>query len=76
MEKRGVWKFKLKLTFFDNYSRYFFPEAKNIRTKGLKYSLQNEHLTFGEKIGTRNIAIENKVEISFKTGELFIFINH
>ena len=90
------WNKKLKLIFFDNYSRYFladkkteitncnqktislvpFTEAKNITTKGLLYSLKNENLTFGKRIGTRNKAIENKVEISFKTGELFIFINH
>jgi thiamine pyrophosphokinase len=90
------WKEKLKLTFFDNYSRYFladknteitnskekiislvpFPEATNIITKGLQYPLKNEALTFGQRIGTRNKAIINKVEISFKTGELFIFINH
>jgi len=53
-----------------------FPEAKNISTKGLQYSLNDENLTFGQRIGTRNKAIKNKVEISFKTGELFIFINH
>ena len=53
-----------------------FPEAKNINTKGLQYSLNDENLTFGQRIGTRNKAIKNKVEISFKTGELFIFINH
>ncbi len=90
------WKEKLKLTFFDNHSRYLladkstiisncknkiislipFPEAKNIYTKGLKYLLNNEDLTFGERIGTRNIATANKVEISFKSGEIFIFINH
>ncbi|KGL61905.1 thiamine diphosphokinase [Polaribacter sp. Hel1_85] len=90
------WKSKLKLTFFDNYSRYFladnkteilhcnqkiislvpFPEVKNISTRGLQYSLNDENLTFGERIGTRNKAVKNKIEISFKTGELFIFINH
>ena len=53
-----------------------FPEAKNISTKGLQYSLNDENLTFGQRIGTRNKAIKNKVKISFKTGELFIFINH
>ena len=53
-----------------------FPEATNITTKGLQYPLQDEKLTFGQRIGTRNKAIKNKVEISFKTGEMFIFINH
>ena len=53
-----------------------FPEVTRINTKGLKYSLINEDLTFGKRIGTRNIAIENKIEINFETGELFVFINH
>jgi thiamine pyrophosphokinase len=52
-----------------------FPTSKNISTKGLQYSLQNETLTFGKRIGTRNKAIDNEVHITFKSGELFIFIN-
>ncbi|MGY0408484.1 MAG: thiamine diphosphokinase [Polaribacter sp.] len=90
------WKNKLKLTFFDNYGRYFlakketeikncldktvslipFPKATNIVTKGLEYPLNKEDLTFGERIGTRNKVLENSVEISFESGELFIFINN
>jgi thiamine pyrophosphokinase len=65
---------KLNLTFFDNYSRYFL--ADNSTTEGLQYSLKNEDLIFGERIGTRNKAIKNNVKITFKSGELFIFINH
>ncbi len=53
-----------------------FPKTKNITTKGLQYSLNEEILTFGKRIGTRNMGIENKIEISFESGELFIFINH
>jgi thiamine pyrophosphokinase len=53
-----------------------FPEAKNITTKGLQYPLNNEDLTFGKRIGTRNKAIEDTAEVSFKSGVLFIFINH
>ncbi|AQS93951.1 thiamine diphosphokinase [Polaribacter sp. BM10] len=52
-----------------------FPEAKEISTKGLQYSLLNEDLIFGKRIGTRNKAIDNNIEISFKSGNLFIFIN-
>ena len=90
------WKTKLKLTFFDDYSRYFladtssiiknckdkivslipFPKAENISTKGLEYPLKNEDLVFGERIGTRNKGIQDKVTITFDNGELFIFINH
>lgn len=53
-----------------------FPKANNITTKGLQYPLVNEELSFGTRIGTRNKAIENDVEISFESGNLFIFINH
>lgn len=53
-----------------------FPKATNIITKGLEYPLSNEDLTFGQRIGTRNSASENEVEIRFESGELFIFINH
>ena len=52
-----------------------FPEATKIRTKGLKYSLNNEDLTFGKRIGTRNTVIKNNAEVHFETGELFNFIN-
>lgn len=53
-----------------------FPKASGITTKGLQYPLLKESLSFGERIGTRNKAIENEVEISFEAGNLFIFINH
>ncbi|WP_405608342.1 thiamine diphosphokinase [Polaribacter sp. Asnod1-A03] len=53
-----------------------FHKATNITTEGLQYSLNNEDLTLGNRIGTRNKAISNKVKITFKTGDLFIFINH
>ena len=53
-----------------------FPKATNILTEGLAYPLKNEDLTFGERIGTRNKAVNNEVSISFTEGNLFIFINH
>ncbi|GAA4230698.1 thiamine diphosphokinase [Postechiella marina] len=53
-----------------------FPVAKGIITKGLQYALSNETLTLGDRIGTRNVAVENRVEITFKTGNLFVFINN
>lgn len=53
-----------------------FFEVRNIITKGLQYSLQNETLQFTKRIGTRNKAIENTVAITFKSGDLFIFVNH
>lgn len=52
-----------------------FPKAKKISTKGLAYPLQNEDLSLEKRVGTRNKATENKVEISFEKGNLFIFID-
>ena len=91
-----LWKHKIKLNFFDNYSRYFiadkhtvikdcngkiislmpFPTAKNIKTKGLQYPLNNEDLSFDTRIGTRNVAINSRVEVNFEEGEMFIFIKN
>ncbi|MFY9241818.1 MAG: thiamine diphosphokinase [Polaribacter sp.] len=53
-----------------------FPKATNIVTEGLEYPLINEDLTFGERIGTRNRGVQDAIKITFKTGNLFIFINH
>lgn len=53
-----------------------FSEVLAITTKGLQYPLKSEDLAFGKRIGTRNKAVENEVEISFKSGNLFIFINN
>lgn len=90
------WKAGLKITFFDDFGKYFFieesikitniigknisliplPMANGISTEGLLYQLQNETLTFGERIGTRNKAKENDIQISFKEGELLIYISN
>ncbi|MET3732035.1 thiamine diphosphokinase [Moheibacter stercoris] len=57
-------------------SLYPFPETKNITTKGLKYPLQNEDLSIVARIGTRNRAESNEVEINFEEGNLLIFIQN
>ena len=51
------------------------PKVEGVITKGLKYSLNNEPLVFGTRIGTRNVALVDKVEITFLKGNLFVFIN-
>lgn len=58
-----------------NVSLFPFPKATGILTKGLKYALNNESLFFGGRIGTRNKAIVDDIEITFETGDLFLFIN-
>ncbi len=53
-----------------------FPIAENVTTKGLNWLLKNEDLSITERIGTRNFAKENTIEISYKKGDLLIFIGH
>ena len=53
-----------------------FPKATNTSTEGLQYPLKREDLEFGKRIGTRNKGIQDTVNITFESGELFIFINH
>ncbi len=56
-------------------SLFPFPTCKGITTKGLQYPLKNEDLSFHERIGTRNKAIEDEISIQFKEGDLVLFIN-
>jgi len=62
----------LKILFEKNHT---VIDVSGISTSGLKYPLKNEALTFGTRIGTRNVAIEDEISITFKAGHLFIFIN-
>ena len=52
-----------------------FPSVEKITTEGLQYQLNDEDLVFGKRIGTRNKAKENKIKITFESGNLFLFIN-
>lgn len=90
-----VFKERLKITFYDEFSTYFFspkqlvlenvkdkmislypfPETKNLTTKGLEWPLNKENLNIQNRIGTRNRANENQVEINFEAGELIIFLH-
>lgn len=53
-----------------------FPHAEKITSTGLEYPLQESDLTFGQKIGTRNKALEDTIKISFQKGELLIYISN
>jgi thiamine pyrophosphokinase len=59
-----------------NISLIPFPTASGIVTKGLKYPLENESLTFGSRIGTRNMASDDNVLISYENGDLLVYISH
>ncbi|MBS9767460.1 MAG: thiamine diphosphokinase [Flavobacteriaceae bacterium] len=51
------------------------PFAKKITTQGLQYPLNEEDLSFGKRIGTRNKAVSNQVKIYYSEGELLLFVN-
>lgn len=55
-------------------SLYPFPVTKGIQTEGLKFTLNNEDLEITSRIGIRNTAVEDNVVISYKEGNLLIFI--
>lgn len=57
-------------------SLYPFPIAKSITTDGLKFSLFNEDLDMTKRVGIRNRAVSNKVNISFKEGNLLLFVHN
>ncbi len=56
-------------------SLYPFPLAKGIQTDGLKYPLNNEDLDMTKRIGIRNMAVEENVVVTYKEGDLLIFIH-
>lgn len=66
--------FTLNKTLGKTISLIPFPETKGITTKGLQYPLKNEDLTLIDRIGTRNKAIEDEIEITYKSGDLVLFI--
>lgn len=66
---------EIKNCFDKTISLVPLPEATGIVTVGLQYALNNETLAFGDRIGTRNKAVADNISISFKTGNLFLFIN-
>ena len=52
-----------------------FHKAEKINSKGLKFELENLTLEMGKRMGTRNLALKDKVEISYKKGDLLVFIS-
>ena len=89
-----LFKDSLKITFFDEFSKYFlapknlvlehvegllvslipFPSASDVVTKGLNWELSGEELAITSRIGSRNFAAADTVEISFGAGDLVVFI--
>ncbi len=55
-------------------SLYPYPEAAQIVTNGLKWPLSGETLNMTNRIGTRNLALEDSVGINFESGALVLFV--
>src|SRR5688572_4342439 len=49
------------------------PEAKGVKTTGLKYPLNNETLIFGKREGALNEATHESVKINIVKGDLLVF---
>tara|TARA_Y100000034_G_scaffold111271_1_gene144142 strand:+ start:31731 stop:32339 length:609 start_codon:yes stop_codon:yes gene_type:complete len=59
-----------------NVSIYPFPEAEEISTEGLEFPLNGEALKIGKRIGIRNKAINDQIQINYTKGNLLVFISH
>lgn len=57
-------------------SLYPFPKAKKITSTGVKYPLHKENLSIAKRVGTRNTITENTASISFKKGNLLVFVQN
>ena len=57
-------------------SLYPYPWVGNIKTKGLKWELDNINANMTTDMLTRNLAVENQVSIDYEKGDLLIFIGN
>jgi len=57
-------------------SLFPFPLTKQVTSEGLEYPLVGTDLSIAQnKVGTRNLALEETVSIRFLEGELLLFVN-
>ena len=64
--------FRLKTQKGEIISLYGFDKKTKITSKGLKYSLKNISLPFGEKESTSNISTSGIVQLKIKNGIIFV----
>jgi len=65
-------KVKIKTHPGETVSIYGFDRKTKIKSKGLKYPLNNFALPFGERESTSNIALSNEVELNISGGVVFV----
>lgn len=69
--------FKINPVLGKTLSLFPFPKAKNVISDGLKYPLNGINLNIKKnRIGTRNSAIKNMVNISFAKGNILLFVEN
>jgi len=68
-------KVDLKTSPGEIISLYGFSKKTKITSIGLKYTLKNSALPFGEKESTSNIALSNKVLLKINDGVIFVIRN-
>lgn len=64
--------FKLNALPGETISLFAFNDNTKITTKGLKYPLKDETLTFGKRESISNVASQNLVEINISDGYIFL----
>lgn len=69
-------KFELKKVKGKMISLLPFPTAEKIKTNGLKWELDEEDLSLTQRIGTRNRAEKDNIEIKYKSGALILFVEN
>ena len=57
-------------------SLYPYPKAHHITTKGLRWALIDESLDMHSRIGTRNVAVDDKVQVQYTQGDMLVFIEN
>ena len=67
-------KFEMDDVLNKTISLFPFPKTAGITSSGLEFELNKIDLELGIRVGTRNRAIRNRVQIEFSGGNLLVFI--
>ena len=68
-------KFNFDLPMHSRVSFYPLKEISSISSKGLKYPLKGIKFSPADRIGTSNISVCNKIEISYKGGGMLAILS-
>lgn len=69
--------FETNIAIGKKVSLFPFPKCKVVHSTGLQYPLNGRNLSIkNNKIGTRNVAIAQKISISYQKGNLLLFLEN